>query len=296
MKTIYLSLFTLFTSLIAYSQDKLYKKGGEVVEVKVLEVGTGEVKYKLFSDPDGPAYAVDRDQLIKIVYKDGRTEIYQSSLKDPALYADQAKSAIKINFLSPLLGYTQLNFEHSIRPGRSYEIGLGIIGLGKQEKIEYYDPATNSSQTIHKNAAGVYLNGGYKFMRLPDFVRGGTKYTHVLQGFYAKPEIISGVYSQNVIAYLNKDATSSIGPTKETVAFGGLILNLGKQWILGELLTLDIYGGVGYAIDNQDSNTDNEYYSEPGYHYGLITNENSGLGITGGIKLGLLINKKHKVN
>jgi hypothetical protein len=135
---LYLLTILTFLSVQAFSQDKIYKKNGEVVEAKIIEVLEGEIKYKIFNDQDGPLYTVDKDRLTKIIYQTGREETFTGSLRDAALYADQSRKAIKLNFLSPLAGYTQLSYEQNVKPGRSYELTLGIIGLGKRQKVDSY--------------------------------------------------------------------------------------------------------------------------------------------------------------
>lgn len=250
----------------------------------------------MFKDQNGPTYSLDKDRILKIVFENGRTETYQSDLKDPELYADQSKNAIKLNFLSPLLGYTQLNFEHNLRPGRGYELSLGFIGLGKRQELgSDYDPATGTSTPTYRNALGLFLGGGYKFSKMPDFVRRGDKYSHVLQGSYAKPEVILGVYGQN--NYRSSSSTSQI--EKETVAFGGLLINIGKQWVLGDAFLIDLYGGLGYAFDThskkQTGSVGEIYYDNSiGNHFALINGLDNGLGFTGGFKIGLLLNQKKK--
>jgi hypothetical protein len=287
MKSLYIILLALCFQT-AFSQDKIYKKGGEIIEVKITEVGTDEIKYKIFNDQNGPVYSLDKDRILKVIYQNGRSENYQSNLKDPELYEDQSKNALKINFLAPLLGYTQLNFEHNLQPGRGYELSLGIIGLGKRQELErVYSANSQPNTTRYREAKGLFLGGGYKFSKLPDFVNKGVKYTHVLQGTYVKPEVILGLYGQNNIRSTQGD--------KETIAFGGLLINLGKQLVLGDALLLDIYGGLGYALDNRSNEqTTPEYYYNDyvGNHFALITGEDTGLGITGGLKIGLLLNKK----
>lgn len=293
MKNLYLLLFVLGLAATARSQDKIYKKGGEIIEAKVTEVGTDEIKYRVFSDQSGPMYSLDKDRIIKVVYQNGRVETYQSNLKDPKLYEDQAKSAIKVNFLAPLLGYTQLNFEHSLRPGRAYELSLGIIGLGKRQELWALSNSSTQSYSItYRNASGAFLAGGYKLSKLPDFVNKGAKYSHVLQGTYIKPELSFGVYDQNFVRSYQAN-TPVIN--RETIVFGGLLVNLGKQWVLGELLLVDLFGGVGYALDNRNRTRGNsEFYYDDfvGNHFALTSGADSGFGINGGFKVGILINRK----
>lgn len=293
MKKLFILLFMLSLSAAAQAQDKIYKKGGEVVEVKIVEVGTDEIKYRVFGDQTGPMYSLDKDRIIKVIYENGRIETYQSNLKDPKLYEDQAKDAIKINFLAPLLGYTQFNYEHNLRPGRGYELSLGIIGLGKRQDIgSFYDSATSRTTTTYREASGVFIGGGYKFSKMPDFINKGAKYSHVLQGAYVKPELLLGVYKHNNIESF-PGGGSPPRVNRESISFGGLLVNLGKQWVLGELLVVDVYGGLGYALDNRNASLNNtEYdYDYIGNHYALTTGTDSGLGFTGGFKIGILVNK-----
>ena len=118
-----------------FAQDKIYKLKGTVINAKVIEIGTDEIKYKLFDSPDGPIYVVDKSTLNRIEFADGRVEKYKLSYKDPQNYEGQLSKAIKINFLAPLLGYSQFSFEKSISPLKSYELGLGIIGAGKITRL-----------------------------------------------------------------------------------------------------------------------------------------------------------------
>lgn len=293
-KNLYLLFVVTLFSLQAFAQDKLYKKNGDVVEAKVLEVNEAEIKYKIFTDQEGPTYTVDKDRLAKIIYQGGREETFKGSLRDIGLYEDQAKSAIKVNFIAPLLGFTQINYEHNLKPGRSYEISLGIIGLGKRQKMNNYryDETTNSSSydEVYRKAAGAFVGAGYKFIKLPNFIRNGDKYSHIMQGIYAKPEVIVGVYGQNKYQGYSQQPTTAT-QEKETVAMGALVINLGKQWVLGDAFLIDIYGGAGYAIDNQNYDYNNED-NFTGNHFGLMVGGDTGLGFTGGFKIGLLLNTK----
>jgi hypothetical protein len=290
MKLLFSLFFTLFVCFTSYSQDKIYKKGGEIIEAKISEVGTSEIKYKVFKDTDGPTYTIEKDRILKVVYQNGRTELYTSSLKDPELYADQQKRALKINFLAPLRGYTQFNYEQNLRPGRSVELSLGVIGLGKRQQLD--NSLFSSGPVYYKEQAGAFVSGGYKFSKMPDYLSGRDKYSHVLQGSYVKPEFYLGVYGQN---FETNNGSGIAQLNKKTVVFSALMINLGKQWVLGDKLVLDVYGGLGYVVDNLNKITrqeeDGTYVEDyAGDHFGVITTgANSGFGFSGGLKLGILI-------
>src|SRR5436190_828098 len=179
-KFTFLIALLLFTASFSYSQDKIYRKNGKIVEAKIIEIGSDEIKYKEFHDPDGPVYVLETDRISKIVFENGKVEKFIIDIKDPEKYVGQLKKAIKIDFLGPLLGFSQVTFEKSTGVGKGYELSLGIIGAGKSSRIEFYDFNYNY---VRRNPFGVFVSGGYKFGKLHDFILfGKTRLTHVMQG------------------------------------------------------------------------------------------------------------------
>lgn len=287
MKKICLLSFTLllFTTIL-FAQDKIYNKRGKIINAKVIEIGVDEIKYKLTDSPDGPVYVVDKSSLKQIVYADGRVEKYQVSYKDPENYEGQLTKAIKINFLSPLLGYTEIGFEKSLSPLKSYEINFGIIGAGKNTISESY--YSNGTYLPYKrNAFGFFADAGYKFKKLPTFFNRGMRMTHIMQGSYIKPTITLGYYTDHALNY--KDYSNPV-VEKRNNAFGALTLDLGKEWVFGDKFLLDIFWGFGYAFDNRKKSSDDYYYDDLYNHFAIQTGAGSGsLALTFGLKVGLLI-------
>lgn len=284
-KIIFIFLISLFTTQL-FSQDKIYKLKGTVINAKVIEIGTDEIKYKLFENPDGPVYVVDKSTLNRIEFANGKVEKYTSSFKDPQNYDGQLTKAIKFNFLSPLLGYAQFSFEKSVSPLKSYELGLGIIGAGKNYQIDNYY-VNGQYQPYKRNAFGVFVDAGYKFNKLPNFFSKGTRMTHVMQGTYIKPTATLGFYKDNALSY---KTGNPVIENRHNI-FGAIILNFGRQWVFGEKFLVDLYYGVGYAFDNTKNDNSNNYYSDNFYNHFVIQKAGSGanLGFSGGVKIGLLI-------
>ena len=282
-----LSTAVLFI-LLTYSQDKIYRNNGKVVEAKIIEIGSDEIKYREFQNPDGPIYILETDKIKKIVFANGVTQKFAADYKDPERYAGQLKKAIKINFLAPLYGYTEFGYEQSLGVGRAYELSLGIIGLGKSEMIEYSDFNSGQVFSDKRGQAGVFIAGGYKFGKLPDFIIfGKTKMTHLMQGTYAKPILYFGYYKENVIA--EKTGTETL--ETQHVTFGALQIELGHQWVFSDKFLLDLYWGFGYGVDNKK---DDYYYnsdkSEEAFNYANARLGTSpGFSFTFGVKCGLLI-------
>jgi hypothetical protein len=289
--------YLLILSLLAFqanSQDKIYKRGGDIILAKIQEIGVDEIKYKLFQEPEGPTYGIEKDLIVKIIFQNGRTETYKSSLKDPTLYQGQSKNALKLNFLSPLTGYTQFGYERSLKPGRSIEFNLGIIGLGKNQVIDYsyYIPGTNAPTEYKRDAKGANIGIGYKFIKTPDFINKNIRFAHLLQGSYIKPTLYTGVYGENIIDYKTQVPIAE----RRTVAYGSLMIELGKQWIFSEQFMLDIYFGVGYCVDNINDDDIYSYSSvsseSEAHHFNTLRFGSSpGFALSGGLKIGILLQK-----
>src|SRR5207247_9458822 len=126
-KLIVLLLAMLFIFSCCFSQYKIYKNNGKVVEAKIIEIGSSEIKYKDYHNPDGPIYVLETDRIKKIVFENGTVQKFQDNYKDPERYAGQLTKAVKMNFLSPLYGATEIGFIKSTGVGKGYEFYLGIF-------------------------------------------------------------------------------------------------------------------------------------------------------------------------
>lgn len=87
-------LFVCFLAVyITNAQDKIFRKNGQVVKAKIIEVGTTEIKYKLPDDLESPVYVLEKDRINKIQYENGKTEKFIVDLKDPEQYIGQLRKA-----------------------------------------------------------------------------------------------------------------------------------------------------------------------------------------------------------
>ncbi len=288
-KILILSVSLFCVSLAGKSQDKIYRNNGKIVEAKIIEIGSSEIKYKEFSNPDGPIYVLETDRIKKIVFANGKEQKFEDNLKDPERYAGQLNKAIKLNFLSALYGYTEIGFEKSTGVGKGFELSLGIIGAGKAGILNYYNSQLGE---VKRSPFGIFVTGGFKFGKLPDFILfGKSKSTHIMQGTYVKPIVYLGNYKENRIIY---KGNNSYEVGKQNVSFGALQLELGRQWVLGDKLLLDIYEGLGYGFDNKkNSNEDiySGYYDDAtAFNYANArAGRSPGLSFTFGLKLGWLL-------
>jgi len=79
----YILLFILFicSSNITKAQDTLSTRYGESILVKVIEVGTSEVKYKKLDNLNGPVFSMLKSDLLMIKYANGTNEDFSSIKK-----------------------------------------------------------------------------------------------------------------------------------------------------------------------------------------------------------------------
>jgi len=75
LRFIFFFLFFLsFTNL--FSQDTIVFNNGQKTLCKVIEVGINEIKYKEFSNPEGPLYIKEKSSIKEIIYKNGTIESF----------------------------------------------------------------------------------------------------------------------------------------------------------------------------------------------------------------------------
>jgi len=75
MKTEVYILPLLLMSTVCYSQDKIFKKNGDQFEAKITEVGTVNIAYKELDNLAGPVRSLEKLEIYKIIYENGKSEI-----------------------------------------------------------------------------------------------------------------------------------------------------------------------------------------------------------------------------
>ncbi len=71
-----LLLFFFFRNVSA--QDVIVKKDGSTILSKILEVNPSDIKYKKYSNLDGPVYTMQKAELLSINYKNGEREVFNT--------------------------------------------------------------------------------------------------------------------------------------------------------------------------------------------------------------------------
>jgi hypothetical protein len=255
----------------AWAQDRIIKRSGEEIKCKIKEIGDDEIKYVMPEISGDVVFGIDKRDIEKVIFENGKEMSFKLEMESMDFYATQRRNAIKTDFLKPLFGWTSITIEHCLRPGRSIETTIGIIGLGKQ---------LNSNQTD----GGITLKFGYKFIQSPDFYLKGMRYAHILKGGYVRLEPAISIFSRD----WHDEYTQTSG-TDMITRVAALVI-LGKQWIFSDAFLIDIYAGVGFGYSNEWDKKG----SDVSFGYGFMAADSAfPVAGTTGFRIGFLLPNKN---
>lgn len=281
-----LMLFAFAVSAQETETDAIHKHSGEVIYARVTEMNTTEVKY-VYPDRPTIVLAIDNELVDYIILSSGEKVRPTNSDKEISdlAYDGQKKMIAKIGLFTPLQGYLDLGFEYSHKPLHSIEGTLGIIGLGTNDLLDF------------DNDKGVTLSAGYKIYAEPDFHLRKLRNAHRMSGLYFKPTIGLAYFTneseRRFYNFQTGDETSSMVQTQ--VFQGAALLQIGKQRIFGEVLSIDLNVGLGYGFKSiNDDNTLNGleevgYYNFPQRNYGFNSFSGQSIALSSSIKVGFMI-------
>lgn len=87
MKKALIFITMLFGSIgMACAQDIITTKDGSDIQARILEVTNSEIKYKRFSNLEGPTFTISKSDILIIRYENGENEVFKESdnRQDPA--------------------------------------------------------------------------------------------------------------------------------------------------------------------------------------------------------------------
>lgn len=153
-------------------------------------------------------------------------------------------------------------------------------------------PRTSGSDMITSSGqmapmSGFYLKPGVKFLLGQDYSLKGMKYAHPLKGRFLRLDVVfSYMNYQNVASNVSYNQTGPFYPSYtytittvnrvsniNVLGYGGMI-NYGRQFILGNIMTFEYFVGVGvtgqsYSYNNATTETKTYVYdpANPVYYY-----------------------------
>lgn len=76
MRNFFLLTFCLVAPVFFYSQDTICMRNGDRIDAKVEQIDPDYIKYKRFSNPNGPLYVVERQDVAEIRYGNGSADVF----------------------------------------------------------------------------------------------------------------------------------------------------------------------------------------------------------------------------
>ncbi len=84
MKALHILLVLLaFGSTRIFAQDTLYRVDGRVSNVRIIEINSNQVKFRNPEGQGGPLFVLNKSEVVKVVYSDGRMERFNSESAAP---------------------------------------------------------------------------------------------------------------------------------------------------------------------------------------------------------------------
>jgi hypothetical protein len=317
MKTQLLSLLLVCFISTAYSQgDTLYTKKNRKIACKIVEINDYDIKYSL---SDGPLIVVNRNDILKYRLSNGITEYL---VQDELLVENEhreilnSRRVIKISPFSLVNSQISFAYENVIKVGMNVDAEAGVMSSSfNANGIFQNNSVMRASTGMPASYTGAYVKPGLKFFLGSDYSVRGLKYAHPLKGRYIRLDLAFSYLSfHNVSRQIFINGNPAVVPTYSTVltdvtslAYGGFV-NYGRQFILGNLLTMEYFVGLGFTgqsniyanPDYWKSSTYLPYYR--GYqdainisnYHGFMRMPRIGLSGTAGFRIGYIVPAKTK--
>jgi len=140
------ALVILLLPFVSFGQDKIYKADNSIIKVKVVEINKAEIKYKKFSNQNGPAYIIPITEVSMIVYENGEKEVY-NQVQSATTSASANTSAVTASNPSLLKAQNYILTEN---------IKEAISAYGKLIKADLANPVVLAEDAYALALSGIY--------------------------------------------------------------------------------------------------------------------------------------------
>ncbi len=164
-----LLLLLAFVALHSSAQDVIVKKDGSTILSKVIEINTADIKYKKFSNQNGPTYTVNRSEVMFINYENGEKDDFTndsstSNGSEPGDSRQLLNTAVGENNAELIAMYNNYD-NHYTQKKQSKEAHFQILinHVGKESVLNNTDLEMNFIPSGEK-WYGLYYNYWIKIM------------------------------------------------------------------------------------------------------------------------------------
>ena len=299
---LFIAIFSFCVYVVSAQTNKdtiVTKKNAKIIG-KITKVTETDIEYKKGDEQDAPVYVIGREKVRELRFANGNIENIAFDEMDinKEIQIIDKRSDVKLHFFSPMYHYLAFGYERCIKVGTNIEGSIGYIdnsafnlNTSTRTNYSYY----NRTPLIR----GGMIRVGPKFLLGEDYYMKGMKYAHPMKGRYFKPEIILTAFSviglqRNVYSYPYYNYSTVTSDLKVTAVT--VMLNYGRQLILGNIMTFGYSIGCGYAFvndtyTNPSFNSGNYYSEDNAYTENLFTHlrvGNTPLAVNGTITLGYI--------
>lgn len=137
-KNLLFAIFLLCSTEMATAQDVILKKDNTTILSKVLEITSTEIKYKKWSNQDGPTYSINRSEVTSINYPNGEVERFTEQpntvLINPNNYSQPIKTQSSSFNSTPIQQTSTPNPKSPYSRGKQVQFSLNggvAIPVGK---------------------------------------------------------------------------------------------------------------------------------------------------------------------
>jgi hypothetical protein len=260
MKHLFVILIALTSLALKSQSDTLILRSKQKLAVKLIEISEFEIKYKRLDMPDGPIYTTNNDNILKLKYANGTEQVFMRD--ELAVQQDvheilKQKEVFKFHVFDLPTGKISFGYERVLRTGINTDFKFGFFSsdLFSSFNNNSYPGSGMFNPFGARSANGTFVKGGIKFLLGEDFTLKGMRYAHPLNGRFIRFDVYISYINYNDIRY----QISAFAPTqsnpypayidKTTNASSynyGFLINYGRQFVLGNIMTLEYYIGVGF--------------------------------------------------
>lgn len=234
MKKLYLLFFALLTAYTMQAQDVITKTDKTEIKALVTEISDETIKYKLFDFQEGPVYNLKRAEIYKIIYSNGREEIFNAPKPTPtktgSLLGRIAEQPAPQAASSQNLGRTFIGVtysQHLTFSTDSYEFETKpIFGLNVLLEKYFESKQGGSTETPSKGYGFALTNYfGYSEQIDNDIYTGSRHYatTYLFKEISVKNIVTLGGLAGGGLCYTRgtADDNNEVNPGESAGVFGG---------------------------------------------------------------------------
>lgn len=256
MKTLLIALLGTLSFGTINAQDKLYKKNGDMIEVKVTEINTRVVSYKKADNPEGPTYTINKADVSKVVYPNGSEDFF-----GPAENNKRPEDKKPKKYGNNILSFMPMQITSNVGIGLAYERVIDKAGI-----LSFYMPVTmafnnnnTGMATGTSTAPTYYIMPGLKFY--PTGGKGVVRYA-------VGPNLAYVTGEQDDLIYDNNG--NIIGQGRQTRSALGILITNSLNINPTSHLHLGLELGLGFTYFNKlgNQNLDADGLAQFGFKIG----------------------------